>query len=233
MNGNIFVHVIWVAGKRMIVQGADGLSHGDLTNGVMSSKPMLDFAPLHLGTLQCQEHCLKCLLDSCFQLLAGQTFHYLTPDEWYTLPFDSGGVFVRTPPPTAGNATVFQCAKAAYVQPWNKHIFLVPTLMTNRWRRTLLKASDLLMTLPFFDDDMWPQATEFKPLTLAIVFPLLAREPWRVKWTNIASEQLRPVRGLQWGSFAHVRDYLCQLWIQARALEPMLGSLACSSLLGS
>jgi len=59
MNGNIFVHVIWVSGKCMIAQGADGLSRGDLTNGVMSGKPMLDFAPLHLSTLQCQEHHLK------------------------------------------------------------------------------------------------------------------------------------------------------------------------------
>jgi len=67
MNGNIFVHVIWVACKCMITQGVDGLSHGgDLTNGVMSSKLMLDFTPLHLFALQCQEHHLKCLLDSCF-----------------------------------------------------------------------------------------------------------------------------------------------------------------------
>jgi len=114
-------------------------------------------------------------------------FHYLTPDEWYTLHFDSDRIFIWTPPLAATDAAVFQCAKAAHVRPWNMHIFLIPTLMTNHWWCTLSKASDLLMTLPF-DDDVWPQATEFKPLTLAIVFPLFAREPWRVKQTNITSK---------------------------------------------
>jgi len=231
MNGDIFVHIIWVSGKRMIAQGADGLSRGDLTNGVMSGKPMLDFAPLHLSAIQRREQQLKRLLDSCFQLPPGQTFCYLKPDEWYTLPFDSDGAFVWAPPPAAADAAVFQCAEAVHVRPWNTHIFLVPTLMTNRWRRTLSKASDFMMTLPF-DKDAWPRESEFEPLTLAIVFPLLAREPWRVKRTDIGSERTRPVLGLQWGSFAHVRDYLRKLWVQARALEPMPGSLARSLLSG-
>jgi hypothetical protein len=49
MQGKLFIHLIWVAGTRMIAQGTDGASRGDLSNGVMSGKDMLDFVPLDLG----------------------------------------------------------------------------------------------------------------------------------------------------------------------------------------
>jgi hypothetical protein len=43
MDGKLFIHLIWVAGTRMIAQGTDGTSQGDLSNRVMSGKAMLDF----------------------------------------------------------------------------------------------------------------------------------------------------------------------------------------------
>jgi hypothetical protein len=49
MHGKLFIHLVWVAGTRMIAQGTDGASRGDLSNGVMSGKDMLDFVPLDLG----------------------------------------------------------------------------------------------------------------------------------------------------------------------------------------
>jgi hypothetical protein len=54
MKGNAFIHVVWVSGKRMIAQGTDGLSRGDLTTGVMRGMPMLDFVPqrVSIGTSQ-------------------------------------------------------------------------------------------------------------------------------------------------------------------------------------
>jgi hypothetical protein len=45
------LHVIHVAGTRMILEGADGGSRGDLNQGVMAGQPILDFIPLHLGAL--------------------------------------------------------------------------------------------------------------------------------------------------------------------------------------
>ena len=41
MDGHVFVKVIWVAGTRMIEQGTDGLSRGDLMTGVMAGANML------------------------------------------------------------------------------------------------------------------------------------------------------------------------------------------------
>ncbi|KAL7567716.1 hypothetical protein ACA910_012051 [Epithemia clementina (nom. ined.)] len=41
MRGDLFIHVIWVAGTRMIEQGTDGLSRRDLMNGVLAGGDML------------------------------------------------------------------------------------------------------------------------------------------------------------------------------------------------
>jgi len=44
--------VIHVSGTRMINQGTDGLSRGQLTDGVMDGEQMLSFVPIHLSTLE-------------------------------------------------------------------------------------------------------------------------------------------------------------------------------------
>ena len=44
-------HLCHVSGTRMIAQGSDGLSRGNLSVGVMAGKSMLNFVPLHLGAL--------------------------------------------------------------------------------------------------------------------------------------------------------------------------------------
>jgi len=49
MDGRVFIRLIWVAGTRMIEQGTDGASRGDLSNGVMAGRHMLDFVPLNKG----------------------------------------------------------------------------------------------------------------------------------------------------------------------------------------
>jgi hypothetical protein len=43
MNGLVQLQVIHVAGTRMILQGTDGLSRGNLTEGIMAGIPMLQF----------------------------------------------------------------------------------------------------------------------------------------------------------------------------------------------
>ncbi|KAL7573105.1 hypothetical protein ACA910_018786 [Epithemia clementina (nom. ined.)] len=46
IRGYSFIHIIlWIAGKRMIDQGTDGLSRSDLTSGVMRGQDMLSFVP--------------------------------------------------------------------------------------------------------------------------------------------------------------------------------------------
>jgi hypothetical protein len=51
MDGGLNLRVIHVAGTRMIEQGTDRASCGNLSQGVMASEPMLKYAPLHLSAL--------------------------------------------------------------------------------------------------------------------------------------------------------------------------------------
>jgi hypothetical protein len=46
MKGQLFIHLIHVAGTRMIWSGVDGLSRGDHNGGVMAGEDMLSFVPL-------------------------------------------------------------------------------------------------------------------------------------------------------------------------------------------
>ena len=48
-DGGFILHVIHISGKRMKASGVDGLSQGDLTEGMMGGKDPLSFIPFHLG----------------------------------------------------------------------------------------------------------------------------------------------------------------------------------------
>jgi hypothetical protein len=82
------VHVVHVAGRRMIAQGTDGLSRGCLTDGVMAGKEMTSFVPLHLSAVTHADS-----LMSWLQYGSGsrdeQRLEVLTPEEWYEKGHDS------------------------------------------------------------------------------------------------------------------------------------------------
>jgi len=97
--------------------------------------------------------------------------------------------------------------------------------MTARWRKMLGKAADLVVTLPF-DNDVWPQRVELERLTFAVTFPLLARDPWRVKRSPLFRDIEALMRGMSGAPFAQYGDRLRELWTSARALQPMQSGLA-------
>ena len=41
MVGDSIVHFVWILGKRMIWQGTDGLSRGDISSGIMAGEKFL------------------------------------------------------------------------------------------------------------------------------------------------------------------------------------------------
>ncbi|KAL7571902.1 hypothetical protein ACA910_006539 [Epithemia clementina (nom. ined.)] len=79
IKGYLFIHIIWVAGKRMIAQGSDGLSRLDLANGVMQGINMLKYMPLHL-TAERQGIQIRWFIKSITQELS-MPWQYLSPDE--------------------------------------------------------------------------------------------------------------------------------------------------------
>ena len=47
MKAALIVHFIWILGKRMIMQGTDGLLQGEFASGVMRGDSFLDFLPMN------------------------------------------------------------------------------------------------------------------------------------------------------------------------------------------
>lgn len=95
MRAGIRLHLLHVAGTRMIAQGTDGLSRGDLQEGVMTGQTMATFIPLHLSALDRSPRLGKWVEDWASAL---GIVNFLTTKEWYTGP-KREGVWVWTPPP--------------------------------------------------------------------------------------------------------------------------------------
>ena len=174
MEGCIFLHVIWVAGTRMIAQGTDGLSRGDLGAGVCAGLPMLRFVPIGDSCIDRQPELARWLLH----LLPGH-WRILTPEGWFDDAYQKG-LFVWTPPPAAAEAALDSLCEARHVRPYNGHIFAVPNLMSTRWRKKLGKVADILLTVPV-GSKIWEEE-QHEPLTVALVFPLMRRSPWQVQF---------------------------------------------------
>jgi hypothetical protein len=59
------VHLIHVAGTRMIWQGSDALSRGDENAGIMAGEDMLSFVPLHKQAIDRSENLLPWVWSWC------------------------------------------------------------------------------------------------------------------------------------------------------------------------
>ncbi len=79
MDYNLTIHLIHVAGTRMIAQGTDGGSRGSLLEGVLSGKPILDF--VDLGKSAVERH--HPLLEWIREWTNDPTLCPLTPEEWF------------------------------------------------------------------------------------------------------------------------------------------------------
>ena len=147
MLGNIRLWVIHVAGKRMIAQGTDALSRGNLIEGVMSGESMLNFVALSKSAF---ERCLargvsSGLLEWCQDWIGDTNLKPLAPLEWFNrrhgfvtgqlnadnvwIPVESNEFcFVWAPPPAAGRFAVEQLTMSRHKRSDRLHVFVCPRL---------------------------------------------------------------------------------------------------------
>jgi hypothetical protein len=87
-----FVHV---AGTRMIRQGTDGLSRGDMLEGVMKGDSMLSHVPLHVGAIERQPNLRKWLIEVFCCKPRGikkvDRLEFLSPEDWFERGHDIKG----------------------------------------------------------------------------------------------------------------------------------------------
>ena len=141
MAGDMIIHLIHISGKRMIASGIDGLSRGVCNEGVMRGVPMLKFLPLHLSV---DERSLEVI--PWIRSLWNRDHH--CENDWYGKVLSKGN-FVWTPPSAARDAALEQLCRNVHLHNQNFHFIRMMRLMTSRWRKQLLKVSDLCITMPF------------------------------------------------------------------------------------
>ncbi len=190
-----FVHV---AGTRMIKQGTDGLSRGDLVEGVMRGEAMLSFIPLHRNCIE-RSPILKTQLEECVKGF-GNKVELLEPEGWFErghdflggrkncdgiwMPCYRPGTFIWAPPPGAARHAIEELRQARQKRQKSFHVFVCPRLLYDEWRRHLYKSADMIIFLPAGKCDSW-SADMHETLVLAFFFPYLPRDPWEFRKSRL------------------------------------------------
>ena len=203
---NTKIHLVHVAGTRMIAQGTDGLSRGNLLEGVMAGKAMKDFVPIHLSAIARSDKLLHWVrqwtMKDDLQVLDEKDWMWkgqgLGENMWrnrdgMSLPVrEREDLFLWAPPPAVADVAVEFLRTSVHRRPNLYHVFICPKLMTHKWRKQLLKSCDL----SFYVDvgvDHWEQSMH-ENLLIAIYLPLLHCFPWTYRRSKSILEMERQLR---------------------------------------
>ena len=234
MRAKMRIHFVHVSGKRMIKQGSDGLSRGNLNEGVMQGIPMSEFVPLHLSATQ-RSPGLTTWIKSWLED-KNQKVEFLQPEDWFVrghdlnggeensegiwLPKYKPGTFVWIPPPAAADAAIEELRKARHKRQDSMHVFVCPRLMTPYWKKHVHKSADLILEIPPGKIVEWPEEM-FEPLTVALYFPFLNRRPWQLRNQPLFLEMGRKMRSLFQENPRSAGSILRKFRVQTRALRDM------------
>ena len=138
ISGTVKLWVVHVAGKRMIAQGTDGLSRGNLTEGVMAGDGMLQYVPLAKSALECNKEEILSWLSGW---LPSEELEVLEPEGWFTKGHEitgglrnqdgiwipesrNHGIFLWTPAPTAAGVAVEELGLSRHKRTTLCHLFV-------------------------------------------------------------------------------------------------------------
>jgi hypothetical protein len=129
IEGRLFINLVWVAGTRMIEQGTDGLSTGNLSNGILAGGKFLDYVPLNKGAMELAPK-LEGWLGTSFPRKGG--WSVLDKEGWFEKGYTDGN-HIWSPPPAIADAVLDNLCESVLTRPWNSHLFICPALMTAKW----------------------------------------------------------------------------------------------------
>lgn len=206
MNRGCTLHMIHVAGTRMIAQGTDGLSRGLLMEGVMRGDRMLNFIDISKTAVDRHPPILEYI-----RLWAGpQITSALKPEEWFVeghgitggqkdahtiwIPqhAPNGRTYLWAPPPVLGDIALEECLKATHKRSDACHIFVLPRLYTPLWSRLFFKLCDFHFRIPA-GSPRWPSGMH-EPLWIGIALPFIRHRPWT--WEGTCKKCLLPVKAM-------------------------------------
>ena len=138
------------------------------------------------------------------------------------------GNFLWIVAPAAGEVAVEQLCSHIHGRPETHHIFIIPRLCTCSWRKQLLKACDVVLTIQpkykFWNKNM------HEPLLIGIRFPLLPAltrfKPWHLKHTKFVARLKSDVHRMQATGDAMDWNILRKFLLQARSIPSLSNVLA-------
>ena len=176
-------------------EGADGLSRGCLSEGVMRGVKMSEFIPLHLTAFErspALEPWLRTWVETGH---VEHRFDILKPEGWFEqghdivggaknsdqvwMPKYRKGNYIWAPPPAAADVCIDELRKARHKCQESTHLFVCPKIMAPSWRRQMHRSADVILSIPP-GHPAWPRDMH-EPLTIAIYFPFLKSNPWQLK----------------------------------------------------
>jgi hypothetical protein len=189
-DGGFILHVLYISGKRMKATGVDGLSRGDLTEGMLAGADPFSFIPFNQGADDRASGAVGEWVRSWWRAKkqkdwGGMPLEEVTPETMFELKdMQAARLWVMAPAVMEMALELFGDDRLAHPR-W-PHVFVIPRLMTHMWRKNLGKDADVFFTVPV-GIPFW-MAGQFEPLIVAIIFPLSPvpryTGPWLVKGTN-------------------------------------------------
>ena len=222
MENSLTLHLVHVAGTRMIEQGTDGLSRGLLLEGVLSGKDMLSYIDISKTALERQPE-----LTAYVESWSDQYMFWLSPTDWFNkghgmrgggpnsdgiwIPTHepNGRIYVWTPPPSIADVALEEALKATHKRSDAFHVFLIPRLCTTRWLRMFYKLCDFTFALSV-QSPHWPSAMH-EPLFVGISLPLCRYPPWTLRGTPLLVDMERQLREVLRAGKGDGRDILREL----------------------
>jgi hypothetical protein len=189
-DGGFILHVIPISGKRMKATGVDGLSRGDLSEGILAGIDPFSYLPFNQGAEERSRGAVGSRVRSWWRTKRGEDWGGLplievTGEAMFKLKNFEAARLWLVPPAVMETALELFCDDRMAHPQW-PHVFVVPRLMTHLWRMNLGKDANVLFTVPA-GVNFWASG-QFKPLIVAIVFPLAHAPrytgPWMVGGTD-------------------------------------------------
>jgi hypothetical protein len=119
MKYDLVLHVIWIAGTRILQQGTDGLSQGEEMGPATQGLGLVGVVPLHLGVLDQSPHVLEWIRSWVGVL----QLEVLSPEGWYINGHKQEN-FLWAPPPAAADAAVEQLCETVHKRPQCANLFM-------------------------------------------------------------------------------------------------------------
>jgi hypothetical protein len=219
-----------VSGERMKAQGTDGVSRGQLKEGVSIGADMLSFIPFQLSAIQRSP-----AVEDWIRSWLGEEAELLKPEGWFERghgllggKIDSKGFwrhhykpgkFIWAPPPAAASVAIEELRKARIKRQDSMHVIVIPRLLKPEWFRQLYKAADLVFDVPP-GAHCWTKCM-YEPLIIGVVFPYLRNPPWQLRLTPKMCSLERDMRRMWKEPGMDPGDLLCKFLLVYERLRTM------------